>query len=372
MAKKDFDEFFFEEKFHETTKKEIKQQRKILRKKDRSKFKKTDLEKIQPPPASKKELSEGRIISISGEGSYVLSQNKKYLCSIRGALKNRFSKEKNIIAVGDMVDISIETEDSGSIIDVKERFSTLIRFDPTRKRKQILAVNIDQVLITASVVKPFLKPSLVDRYIIAALQGNMQPVILINKIDLLNTPPPECSKDEIENEKKLLSEFLQAYKKTNFKIITVSCATGEGIDSLKNIMKNKASVFSGQSGTGKSSLINMVAGTSLKTGEVVKKTYKGAHTTTAASLIPLEDGGFCIDTPGIKSFGLWELKKEEIKDFYPEFSPFCDKCKYINCLHINEPGCKVKEAVENNEISTLRFDSYLNLIIESEEENKKR
>lgn len=371
MAKNDFDEFFIEEKFHEKTKKEIKQQRKLLKKKDRSKYKKTDIEK-ERAPASKKELFEGRVISITGEGTTVLLENKFYLCSVRGALKNLYSKDKNIIAVGDIVNFSIETEDTGAIIEVKDRFSTLTRIDPVRKKKQILAVNIDQVLITASVVQPFLKPSLIDRYIIATVQGNMKPVVLINKVDLLEGVGEDFSKEEIEKEKKLFLEVLKAYRQTGITVIPISSVTNEGLDDLKEIMKDKASVFSGQSGTGKSSLINMILGTKLKTGKVVKKTYKGAHTTTSASLIPIDGGGFCIDTPGIKSFGLWELKKEEIKNYYPEFFPFSENCKFINCLHVNEPDCKVKEAVDKGEISPLRFDSYHNLIIESEEEGKKR
>jgi ribosome biogenesis GTPase / thiamine phosphate phosphatase len=373
MAKKDFDEFLFEEEFHEKVKKELKKQKKLLKKKDQSKYKKTDIEKDQPSaPSSKKELSQGRIISISGEGTLVVSENNTYLCSVRGALKNKFSKDKNIIAIGDLVNFAIENKNTGAIIDVLDRFSTLIRVDPVRKKKQTLAANIDQVLITTSVVQPFLKPALVDRYIIATLQGNMKPIILINKIDLLEGSSPDFSKEEIENEKKLYQDFLKAYHKIGIPIIPFSCITGEGIDHLRKIMKDKASVFSGQSGTGKSSIINKILGTDLKTGAVVKKTYKGAHTTTSANLIPLEEGGFCIDTPGIKSFGLWELKKEEVKNYYPEFLPYSENCKYINCMHLNEPDCKVKQAVENNEISALRFDSYRSLIIESEEDNKNR
>lgn len=373
MDKNKEDEFFLEELFHGLRKKEIKQQRKILRKKDRSKFKKTDIEKEKEDlPPSKKNLFEGRIISIMGEKSLVLYNQKKYLCSLRGALKHQVSKDKNIIAVGDIVHFSKDTKETGAIIDIEKRFSILARTDMVTKKKQIIAVNIDQVLITSSVVQPFLKPSLIDRFIIATHLGNMKPVIIINKIDLLENPNDQFSNEEIENEKRKYEEFLKAYEKTTIPIISVSCVTKKGIDEVRKIMKNKSSVFSGQSGTGKSSLINEILKTSFKTKEAVKKTYKGAHTTTTASLIPLKEGGFCIDTPGIKSFGLWKLKREEIKDHFPEFLRYAEKCKYLNCLHIDEPECKVKEAVESNEISLLRFESYRSLIKESEEKPKKR
>lgn len=370
---KNIDEFFLEEEFHEKKRKEHRQQRKFLKKNDRSKYKKTDLEKEKGIfPKSKKELSKGRVISITGEGAAVLSEDKKYLCSISGFLKNKVSKDKNIISVGDVVLFSKESSHIGSIIKVEKRLSTLTRIDPVRKKKQIIAVNIDQVVITASVVSPFLKPSLIDRYIIATEKGNMKPIIIINKVDLLDGQREGFSKEEIEEERKRYQDFLIAYGKTNIPIISVSCVTKEGVDLLKKIMQNKTSVFSGQSGTGKSSLINEILGTSLKTGKVVKKTYKGAHTTTTAILLPLNGEGFCIDTPGVKSFGLWDLKKEDIKNYFSEFTPFAEKCKYPNCLHINEPSCGVKEAVEKNQISNLRFESYSSLIKETEVEDKKR
>ena len=257
-------------------------------------------------------------------------------------------------------------------MQVDKRYSILSREDPVRKKKQILAVNIDQVLITTSLLQPLLKPSLVDRYIIAAEKGKMKPIIVINKIDLLEGKSNEFTKKEIDKEKEKYKEFLAAYEKTGIPIISVSCVTKIGIDALKGIMKNKASVFSGQSGSGKSSLINAILGTKLKIGKIVKKTYKGAHTTTKAKLLPLKDGGFCIDTPGIKSFGVWQLKKEEIKNHFPEFLSFSKKCKYPDCYHINEPNCAVIEAVKKNKISTLRFESYRSLIKISEEEKLKR
>lgn len=355
--KKNIDEFFFEEDYHAKKSKESKSERKRIQKKDRSKFKKTDLNKIKTPSISKKNLFKGRIISISGESSLVLLGEKEYLCSIRGFLKKEKTQHKNIIAVGDIVHFSIDG-DSGSIIEIEKRYSILSRQE--RKQIQILAVNIDQVLITASVLKPPLKPPLIDRYIIAATKGNMSPVVLINKIDLFEDPSFE--KEEIEEEKQKLDDIVKTYKSINIPCILLSSKTNRGLSELFEIMKNKSSVFSGQSGSGKSSLINALLGTALKTSDIVKKTYKGAHTTTKASLIPLKEGGFCIDTPGIKSFGIWELKKEEIKNYFSEFEPLAKKCKYANCTHTIEPFCAVMEAVDKKLISSLRYDSYKNLM----------
>ena len=139
-------------------------------------------------------------------------------------------------------------------------------------------------------------------------------------------------------------------------------ANSEYYEKIVEIMKNKASVFAGQSGAGKSSLINVVTGLNLKTGQVVHKTKKGAHITTTAKLIPLKKGGFCIDTPGIKSFGLWDLKKEEVASYFSEITHFATECKYQNCMHMSEPDCAVKEAVIEGKISSLRFESYRSLI----------
>lgn len=358
--KKKIDEFFIEEHFHGNKRKEEKQKRKLIQKKDRSKYKKTDLKKIKEASDSKKELFQGRIISISGENSIIASGGKEYVCSIRGFLKKERTQQKNILAVGDLVLFSTEGPNTGSISEVKKRYSILSRQDSLRNQIQIIAVNIDQVLITASVMMPPLKSPLIDRYIIAAIRGNMQPVVVINKIDLLEDK--SFPKQAIEEEKMKLEELTKVYKDINVAFVLVSSKTKQGLSELFELMKNKSSVFSGQSGSGKSSLINAILGTSLKTSDVVEKTYKGAHTTTKASLIPLKDGGFCIDTPGIKSFGIWDLKKEEIKNYFSEFDKWAKKCKYPNCLHTIEPSCAVIEAVKKNKISSLRYDSYLNLI----------
>ena len=259
--------------------------------------------------------------------------------------------------------MQIIDETHAVITQVMPRSSILSRADNlSRKKQQLIATNVDQVFITASVCSPKLKPLLVDRYIIAAQKGNICPIILINKVDLLDNPPDRLSLESIEEEKKLYEEFVHIYQSLNFLVIPLSIITQEGINVLKTQMQNKTSVFSGQSGVGKSSLINLVTGLCFATRQVVKRTGKGSHTTTQARMIPLEGGGYCIDTPGIQSFGIWDIDKKTLSSYFSEIFTISSECQFPNCTHREEPNCAVKKAVEIGEISTLRFDSYCALM----------
>ena len=352
------DEFFFEEEFHKKKKKEIKLKRKIKSKLDKSKYKKSNLKK-ESPNIDLSDLKKGRIISILGQNCIVLENKTEYICQLKGALKKTYTKDKNIIAVGDIVFFK-KLENANIIHAIEKRFSILMRSDSSGKKKKIIATNIDQVLITTSILSPPLKPALIDRYLIAATKGALIPIIIINKIDLLNSTV--FDKKEREEEKKKYLSFVKNYKKLNIPILSISCKTGKNLSALHRIMKEKTSCFSGQSGTGKTSLINKILKTKLKTKKVNLKTYKGTHTTEKAHLIALKGGGFCIDTPGVKSFGLWDITQKDIKDHFSEFHPFAKKCKYSNCNHLKEPGCMVKEALEKNKISAMRYESYKNLM----------
>jgi len=345
--------FDYEEAFHKKDKKKYRKERKILSKKDRSKYKKTDLEK-QKKVLPKKETAKGKILAILADGILVDFEDTLYTCNLVGALKKETIRIKNLIAVGDVVQFIPYEDLTGSIVHIEERYSILARAEQGKRGKQqLIAVNIDQVLITVSVVLPPLKPTLIDRYIIAALKGNMDPIIVINKIDLLKDSPKE---------QELFEKVVEIYRSLEIPTLPVSVQTDEGIEDLKKIMEGKSSVFSGQSGTGKSSLINAVTGSHLLVGEIVAKTKKGSHTTTATHLLPIDGGGFCIDTPGIKSFGMWELKKEEIRQYFFEIAEMGKHCKFDDCSHMHEPDCAVQNAVQEGAISRLRFDSYCALM----------
>lgn len=344
--------FHFEEDFHAKDRKQFRKERKRAALKDRSKFKKSDQDQLKKRQKRVPEhLLRGRVLAISPEGIIVDAEEKLFSCTLRGSLKKEKGRIKNLIAVGDFVLFEAKGEKEGTIAHIEERRSILSRAEHhMRQKEQLIAVNIDQVMITASIHLPSLKPALIDRYIIAAKKGKMAPVIVINKIDLLS----QIS----EEEQNLYHHLAKVYRALGIPFLSVSAETGEGMEELKAAMRGKASVFSGQSGVGKSSLINAVTGTSLKIGEIVEKTQKGAHTTSSTHLVPLESGGFCIDTPGIKSFGLWDLSPQDVQAYFPEIQESGKKCRYPNCSHLGEPDCAVTKAVEKGKISPLRFDSY--------------
>lgn len=365
------DEHHKERAFRHKERKENRQQRHISSSKDRSKYKKTDQKKQKKldQEAAEKAMNNpnlltGTVIAVRPEGIIVSHHSQEFICVLRGILKKEKKQHKNIVTVGDVVYFEIASEGEGAIELVQERRSVLSRADNLwQRQQQLIAANIDQVLITSSVVIPPIKPSLIDRYIIATRKGHMQPILLFNKIDLLKDQPEE---------QVFFEDCVAAYQGARIPVICTSTETGEGIDQLKAIMKNKSSVFAGQSGVGKSSLINAVTGTNLIVGEVIEKTKKGSHTTTTAELLPLDFGGWCIDTPGIKSFGMWELSKEEIKNFYDEFLPLEPHCRFPNCSHLHEPDCAVIAAVESGKIHPIRYDSYCSLCDVIEKEHRPR
>lgn len=345
------------------SKKELKKKRKLASKKDRSKFKKTDLhkrkkqlERAHTRRIGNKELVRGRVLAIKGSEILVEHEEKFFFCALKGSLKQELLHEKNLVTVGDFVLFAQIDETQGTIFQIEERRSVLSRREHLRRRhKQLIAANIDQLLITVSVALPTLKPSLIDRYIIAAYKGNMSAVLVINKIDLLQ---------DHEEQREFFEQVCDTYRQLGLAVLCVSAATGEGLELLKKQMQNKASVFSGQSGVGKSSLINSVAKLVLPVGTIVAKTQKGTHTTTHASLLPLEFGGFCIDTPGIRSFGVWDLQKEDLDAYFPEIYDTSTHCKFADCTHQHEPGCALQDALTSGSISPLRLHSYLKLLSE--------
>jgi ribosome biogenesis GTPase len=351
-----------EEDYIKENRKAGKQQRKLALSKDRSKYKKTDakkyqksLEKDRDAKMSKQEWLEGRVLSIMPQGVIVSYQDEIFSCVLKGLLKKDKTHAKNLVAVGDFVFFEKISPNEGIIAQIKPRFSVLSRADNlSRRKEQLIAVNIDQVLITVSVVNPPLKPPLIDRYIIATYKGNMNPVIVINKIDLLE----EQDNLQVDCERELYEELIKAYSVIGIPVISISALKDEGLNELREVMKDQASVFSGQSGVGKTSLINAVAGLNLRIGDTVERTKKGSHTTTLTNLMPLEFGGWCVDTPGIKSFGVWDLKRDEIEGYFSEIHAYGLQCKFPDCTHSHEEDCAVQQALEAGELSPVRYDSY--------------
>ncbi|MFI0435375.1 MAG: ribosome small subunit-dependent GTPase A [Parachlamydiaceae bacterium] len=367
-----------EEEYFGENRKEGKNKRKIAIAKDRSKYKKTDqekylrsVEKDKADKLSKQDWLEGRVLSIMPQGIMVEWEGELISCVLKGLLKKEKTQAKNLVAVGDFVLFEKTAEKEGIIGHIQPRRTILSRADNlSRRKEQLIAVNIDQVIITVSVVNPPLKSFIIDRYIIATRKGGMEPLIVVNKIDLLDNPSFDPVLLEVE--KEMYEETIRAYSAISVPLISVSTTEGSGMEELKEAMRDKASVFSGPSGVGKSSLINLMTGLSLRTGEVVEKTKKGSHTTTTTQLIPLSFGGWCIDTPGIKSFGVWNLDREELEGYFPEIHEIGLNCKFSDCQHAHEESCAVQNALEEQRLSALRYESYQALRQSLSEEHVRR
>lgn len=346
-------------------------QRKSKRQKDQSQYRKSDMDQRAKREALSSndcsQLQRGRIVSIHGEHIQVDSQGTLFSCYLRGALKLDLGRSTHAIAVGDLVLFERVEEGGGHILHVEERTSFLSRAETlSQRREQLLVANVDQLLITSSLLLPPLKPALIDRYVIAAQRGKIQPLLIINKADLLDHP-------ESGDERALLKEVEEAYAIASIPLLLVSAQTGQGLDELRSRMNQKASVFSGPSGVGKSSLINALLGTELATAPPIAHSRKGSHTTTRAQLLPLPTGGWIIDTPGIKSFGLWQLKEEEeLSSYFREIAQAACRCRFRNCSHHHEEGCAVLEALDKGQIHPLRYGSYSALLDEVRSIHRRR
>ncbi len=355
------------------TSKDFRQERKMARKRDRSQYKKTDQDKLQKKetPIPEGDLKKGIVTTIRPEQFIVSFEGQSITCSLRGLLKKDKRKIKNLVIVGDVVFFEQTDATAGVIVSIEPRTSVLSRADHlSQQREHLIAANVDQVFITVSVVDPQLRITIVDRYLIAADKGNLTPIIICNKIDLLEDP----AYPEIERyiQQEILNECAGVYKDLGIPFLQVSATTGAGIDELKALMKDRVSVFSGQSGSGKSSIINRATGLDLRVGKTVAATRKGSHTTSSANLLPLDFGGWCIDTPGIKSFGVWDLKEQDLRSYFEEIHAESCHCKFPDCRHDGDPECAIEKAIEEGRVSELRYESYLTLLRSLQQKHLRR
>lgn len=280
-------------------------------------------------------------------------------CVPRGKLRLNEIKTTNPITVGDWVSVELNPNGVGLITAIQERKNYIIRKATNLSREaHIIAANIDQALLVVTITQPETQLAFIDRYLVTAEAYRIPTVIVFNKIDLVDSAI-----------QPVLDSYISIYVPIGYKCLKVSAKTGQNLDLLKQILQGRVSLLSGNSGVGKSTLINLIEpGLNLKTAEISNAHLKGRHTTTFSEIFELSFGGFIIDTPGIKSFGLVDIEKDELYHFFPEIFKLSDKCKYYNCTHIHEPGCAVIEAVDKSEIAPSRYLSYLSIY---DDENEK-
>lgn len=289
----------------------------------------------------------GRVLSVHGLASVVLTDDGLRLrCAIRGILKDISTDLRHVVVAGDIVYVRPAATGDSLIERVEPRQHIVSR--QSKGRQQILVANVDQLLIVASAAEPHLKPNLIDRFLVEAERMRIEPIIVINKIDLVDAAD--------------LQPIAGVYGQMGYRVLLVSATLGRGVEALRRLASGKESVVAGQSGVGKSSLLNAIEpDLALQVGAVSRENEKGKHTTTVARLIPLTMGGYVVDTPGIRQFQLWDIVPDEVAGLYRDIRPYVSLCRFPNCTHTHEASCAVKDAVADNRLDARRYESYCHL-----------
>lgn len=284
-------------------------------------------------------------------------------CKIKGNLRLKGFRGTNPVAVGDVVDVEVKADGSAVISSIDARRNYIIRrASNLSKEFQIIASNLDQALLVVTLSHPFTSTTFIDRFLATAEAYRVPVTLVINKVDLLTEP------DDVE----LLEVVMHLYRTIGYDVLAVSSLTCRGLDELRAAVAGKTSLLSGNSGVGKSSLINrLVPGAGLRVGDVSEAHHKGMHTTTFSEMLDLPGGGAIIDTPGVKSFGTIDFARSEVAHYFREIFAASAGCRYGDCTHTHEPGCAVLQAVEESRISQSRYASYLS-ILEEDPNNKYR
>lgn len=292
----------------------------------------------------------GHVLSVHGLLSHVEAEGGRvYRCATRRLLKTLSTDQRHVVVAGDRVafrPVSAGESDEGIIERIEPRHGILAR--TSRGRQHTMVANVDQALIISSAAEPRLKPHLIDRLLASTEKGRLRPVICINKIDLID--PTD------------LQPLVGVFSQMGYQVLLVSAKTGFGVDRLRRVLAGQESVVAGQSGVGKSSLLNAVdPSLALRVAAVSQETQKGRHTTTTARLFPLSFGGYVVDTPGIRQFELWDVVPEEVANFFRDLRPYVSHCRFPDCTHTHEAACAVKDAVADGRIDQRRYESYCGL-----------
>jgi len=304
-------------------------------------------------------MPQGLVIKSTGKNYDVLTElGTTIQCQVRGKIRLEGRSTTNPVAAGDIVDYTPENESEGNITFIHPRKNYIIRKSVNlSKEAQIIATNLDQAILVVTTTRPQTTPGFIDRFLITADAYDIPATLLFHKIDQYN-----------EKERKEMRALAEVYQSIGYRCIFSSLVTGEGLDEMKSLIENKITLISGHSATGKSSIVNhFIPGKELRIGEVSESSNKGQHTTTFAEMHALPFGGFLVDTPGIKGFGLVDIPKEELHHHFLEFFELLPECKYHNCLHLNEPGCAVRKAIEEGTVAPSRYNSYVSMYHDEEE-----
>ncbi|MBR4480874.1 MAG: ribosome small subunit-dependent GTPase A [Prevotella sp.] len=296
----------------------------------------------------------GLVIKNTGSWYTVLTDDGQLLdCKVKGNFRLRGIRSTNPVAVGDRVSISGET----FITEIEDRRNYIIRKSINlSKQSHIIAANVDQALLVVTVNRPQTNTTFIDRFLASAEAYRVPVVLVFNKSDLLDD-------DELHYQQMLI----HLYETIGYECRAISAETGDGVDALKSMLKEKITLLSGNSGVGKSTLINrLVPNVNLRTAEISDAHQTGQHTTTFSEMIPFE-GGWLIDTPGIKGFGTFDIEPEELSGYFREIFRFSKDCRFSNCTHTHEPGCAVLQALENHYIAQSRYQSYLSMLNDKDE-----
>lgn len=303
---------------------------------------------------------------IKNTGSWVtvrLDDGNTVNCKMRGVLRLKGLRCTNPVAVGDIVQVEDKGGDAPVVGAIEPRKNYIIRrASNLSKEFQIIAANLDQAVLVATLINPETSTTFIDRFLATAEAYQVPAVLAFNKVDLLTTGE---LRQQVEDLKTM-------YEHIGYPVITMSAATGEGTDQLRALLQGKMSLLSGNSGVGKSSIINLlVPDAHVKVGDVSHTHHKGMHTTTFSELLDLPGGGAIIDTPGVKAFGTIDFERAQVAHYFPEIFRISDDCRFNNCTHTHEPGCAVRDAVEQGQISMSRYTSYLS-ILDEDPNNKYR